>query len=380
MPARRTGLVWHELFMWHDTGTAAGWVPPSLVVEPDTHVESPATKRRIRNLLEVSGLLEQLVRVDPRPATDGELCRFHTRDYVERIRSLSDAGGGDAGEMTPFGRGSFEVASLAVGACIAAVDAVLDGAVDNAYALVRPPGHHAERDRGRGSCIFGNVALAALHARETRELSRVAVVDWDVHHGNGTQQAFWNDPSVLAVSVHQDSYYPPDSGHVGEVGGGDGVGATVNVPLPPGSGMGAYAAAFERVVVPALRDFRPDLVLVACGLDAAPTDPQGRMLLHSEGFRHLTRTIASAASELCDGRLVLCHEGGYSTAYVPFCALAVFEELSGISSGVSDPFLPIFEGMAGQDLAPHQGAAIDAAIRAEGAGQRRRRRSSEFDI
>ena len=305
----------------------------------------------------------ELIPIAPRPATVEELERVHTPDYVERIRSASDAGGGDAGESAPFGRGTFEIASLAVGACLAAVDAVLDGTVDNAYALVRPPGHHAEPDRGRGSCIFGNVALAAMHARQARGLERVAIVDWDVHHGNGTQLAFWTDPTVLVVSVHQDSFYPPDSGHLTETGEGEGAGTTVNVPLPPGSGVGAYLTAFERVVVPALRAFRPELVLVASGLDACAIDPQGRMLLHSGGYRQLARLIRTAATELCDGRLVLCHEGGYSPAYAPFCALAIVEELSGIDTGVDDPFLEIFQGMAGQDLTPHQLAVIEAVQR-----------------
>ncbi len=364
MGVRRTGLAWHELFMWHDTGHAAQWVAPGLTVEPDTHIESPAAKRRIRNLLEVSGVLEQLVPIAARPATREELLRFHTADYIDRIRAASDAAGGDAGESAPFGRGSFEIAALAVGACLAAVDAVLDGTVDNAYALVRPPGHHAEPARGRGSCIFGNVALAALHAREARGLSRVAIVDWDVHHGNGTQLVFWDDPSVLTVSVHQDSFYPPDSGHLAEVGEGPGEGTTLNIPLPPGSGVGAYVAAFERVVVPALESFRPELVLVASGLDAGAIDPQGRMLLHSAGFGDLARLLVAAAAGLCAGRVVLCHEGGYSAAYAPFCALAIVEVLSGLDSGVEDPFLPVFESMAGQKLEPHQAAVIDAAARA----------------
>jgi acetoin utilization deacetylase AcuC-like enzyme len=347
--------------MWHDTGHAAQWVPPGLTVEPDLHVESPAAKRRIRNLLEVSGVLAELVPVGPRAASREELLRFHTAAYVDRIRALSDAGGGDAGESAPFGQGSFEIAALAAGGCLAAVEAVLDGTVDNAYALVRPPGHHAEPDRGRGSCIFGNVALAAMHARAARGLARVAVVDWDVHHGNGTQLAFWEDPTVLAVSVHQESFYPPGSGRLEEVGEGAGAGTTLNVPLPPGSGVGAYVAAFERVVVPALRAFRPELVLVASGLDAAAIDPQGRMLLHSAGYRALARLLLAAADELCAGRLVLCHEGGYSPAYAPFCALAIVQELAGLDAGIEDPFLETFEGMAGQELAPHQKAAIDAA-------------------
>jgi acetoin utilization deacetylase AcuC-like enzyme len=154
------------------------------------HYENPETKRRFRNLVEVAGLFDDLVAPKPRMATVDEILRFHTPAYVESIRALSEASGGDAGERTPFGHGSFEIALLAAGGTIAAVDAVLDGRVRNAYALVRPPGHHAEADRGRGFCIFGNVVVAIEHARAKRGVGRIATVDWDVHHGNGTQKAF----------------------------------------------------------------------------------------------------------------------------------------------------------------------------------------------
>jgi acetoin utilization deacetylase AcuC-like enzyme len=356
-----TGFLCHELYFWHDTRSAAGFLPAGLVIEPDLHAENPATKRRLRNLLEVSGVLDQLVHITPRPATEKEVLRCHTREYLERIKALSAANGGDAGEFTPFGPGSYEIALLAAGGVISAVDAVLDGSVDNVYALTRPPGHHAEADQGRGFCIFANAAIAAKHARETRGLDRVAVVDWDVHHGNGTQKAFWTDPTVLTISSHQDNYYPPDSGHVHEVGEGPGEGYSLNIPLPPGSGVPAYVTAYERVVVPALRAFKPDLIIVASGLDANAMDPLARMLMHSAGYRTLTRLLMDVADEVCQGRLVVEHEGGYSSAYVPFCGLAIVEELSGIRSGVDDPFLPVFETMGGQELAPHQEAAIAAA-------------------
>jgi acetoin utilization deacetylase AcuC-like enzyme len=355
-----TGWVSHERYFWHDTRSAAGFMPAGGVIEPEAHAESPATKRRFRNLLEVSGLLDKLVHIAPREATEAEVLRCHTREYVDRIKTMSAEFGGDAGELTPFSPGGHEIALLAAGGVITAVDAVLEGKVDNVYALVRPPGHHAEADVGRGFCIYANAAIAARHAREARGLERVAVVDWDVHHGNGTQKAFWTDPSVLTISSHQDNYYPPDSGHVNEVGEGDGEGYNVNIPLPPGSGVGAYVAAYERVVAPALRAFRPELIIVASGLDASAMDPLAHMLMHSDGYRRLTRILMDVADEV-DARLVVEHEGGYSSAYVPFCGLAVVEELSGIRSGVDDPFLPIFEGIGGQELQPHQDAAIAAA-------------------
>ena len=353
-----TGLVWHELYMWHDTGTAAWVMPPGLTVEPLKHIENADGKRRLRNLIEVSGLLEHLVQLKPRPATEAEVLRLHTPEYVERIKKMSSERGGDAGELTPFGPGSYEIALLAAGGCMTAVDAVLDGRVANAYALVRPPGHHAERDLGRGFCIFGNTALAALHARQDRGLARVAVVDWDVHHGNGTEHAFYSDPSVLTISIHQDNNFPPNSGMIADTGAGPGEGYNINVPLPAGSGVGAYVATFERVVAPAIRAFRPELVLIASGLDASAMDPLGSMMMTSDGYRRLTEIMLDVAGEVCGGRLVACHEGGYSPAYVPFCGLAVIEALAGVQTGVEDPLLGLLGGMGGQGIQSHQEAVI----------------------
>ncbi len=356
-----TGFLWDERYAWHDTGTGAGFMSAGGLVEPEMHGESPATKRRFRNLLEVTGLLEQCVALKARPATDEEILRLHTPEYVQRIKDLSAAGGGDGGELAPFGANGFEVAALAAGGAITATEAVMRGEVDNAYALVRPPGHHAERDLGRGFCIFGNTALAAQHAREALGAERVVVVDWDVHHGNGTEHAFSEDPTVLAISLHQDNLYPVDSGRVTDTGEGDGAGATLNVPLPPGSGNGAYEAALERVVAPAIRRFRPDVVLVASGFDASMCDPFAVMAVTSPGFARMARILLDVTAEVCGGRLVLIHEGGYSSAHVPFCGVAVMEELLGTEQRVEDPFTAVFSGMAYMDLQPHQDEAIRRA-------------------
>ncbi len=358
-----TGFVWHELYMWHDTGTSAWVTPASLTVEPFWHIESSDGKRRIRNLVEVSGLMDHLVQLKPRAATEDEILRLHTREYMDRIKAASAARGGEAGEETPFGHGSYEIAMLAAGGCITAVEAVLDGKVDNAYALVRPPGHHAEKDQGRGFCIFGNTALAAMHARQARGVSRVAIVDWDVHHGNGTEHAFYADPSVLTISIHQDNNYPPASGALDDTGSGAGEGYNINVPLPPGSGVGAYLATFERVVAPALRAFGPELILVASGLDASAMDPLASMMMTSDGYRKLTKTVLDVAREVCGGRLVACHEGGYSPAYVPYCGLAILEEMAGVRTGLEDPLLGLLAAFGGQDLQPHQDAVIREAAK-----------------
>lgn len=356
-----TGFVFHELYLWHNTGNAAMFYPSSLTVQPGEHAENPETKRRMKNLLEVSGLIDHLVNIKPRPATYDELARFHTRAHIEKIRSMSAAGGGDASELTPFGAGSFEIAKLAAGGAIVALEAVLRGDVANAYALIRPPGHHAVADLGMGFCLFGNAPIAIHHGRAVHGLGRVAVVDWDVHHGNGTQAAFYDDPQTLTISLHADNLYPPNSGGLAERGAGAGFSYNLNVPLPPGSGDGAYLDAVKRVVLPALQRFKPDLIVVACGFDASAADPLGRMMVTSDGYRQMTALLMGQANELCSGRMMMTHEGGYSAHYVPYCGLAVLEQLSGISSGVIDPFLTQFQGFGQQGLQPHQSAAIDAA-------------------
>ncbi len=353
-----TGFVWHERYAWHDAGTAS----QSAWSEPYPALDRPESKRRLKSLIEASGLAEKLVPIAPRQATVEDLLRVHTAEYVERIRTLSEAGGGDAGESARFGPDGHLAASLAVGGCIEAVDAVLDGRAGNAYALVRPCGHHAEPDRGRGFCIFANAALAVRYAQSIRGVGRVAVIDWDVHHGNGTQTAFYDDPTVLTVSMHQDRCYPTDSGGLDEIGAGAGRGYNINLPLPPGSGHGAYLAALERLVLPAVREFRPDLIVVASGFDAAVSDPLGRMLCYSETYRLMTRQIMHAAETACGGRLVFCHEGGYSPTYVPFCGLAVVEELAGERTEVTDPLAGWYASMGGQALQPHQADLIQRSV------------------
>jgi acetoin utilization deacetylase AcuC-like enzyme len=357
-----TGWHWDDAYAWHNPGGvgplghSGGWVQPGL-----TDFETAAAKTRFRDLASRAGLLDLVVPIRGRDATVEELLRLHTRSYLDHLKALSDGGGGEAGEATPIGPGSYEIAVRAAGGAIASVEAVVSGAVDNAYALVRPPGHHAETDRARGYCLLGNTALAALHARDRLGVERIAIVDWDVHHGNGTEDAFYSDSSVLTVSIHADELYPAGRGHVEHMGAGGGLGANVNVPLPDGSGHEAYMAAMDSVVLPALRRFGPDLVIVASGVDASAWDPLGRQLLHSASYRQMTQLVMGAASECCDGRLLVIHEGGYSEAYAPFCCAAILEALLGVTV-VEDPFLEYFTHRPGQRLQPHQAAAVrDAA-------------------
>ena len=312
--ARRTGWVTHEKYYWHDSGLEGPSCPH---MQPRPSSETAESKRRLANLVAVSPLNDALTPIKPRPATDAEICLVHTPEYLARMKAVSDSGGGYVGHELHCGPGGFAIAALSCGGVLAALEAVLGGRVDNAYALVRPPGHHAERDRGHGFCMVDNVAVAAEVAlRAPHSLQRVAIVDIDVHHGNGPEQAFYGRSDVLYLSLHQDGLYPLDTGGVEASGAGAGAGFNVNIPLPPGCGIGAYAAAFDRVVEPALRAFKPQLILVSCGFDASFLDPLGRMLLTSNGFRELTRRLRVCAEELCSGRLVMCHEGGYSEVCV----------------------------------------------------------------
>ena len=359
----RTGYVWHERFAWHDTGTHAGLVPAGGMVQPFTHLESPESKARFASLVEVSGLSASLDRLPIEAASDEDLLRVHTSEHVERLRIESaQRHGGDAGDgYSPFGPGSFEIALLAAGGTSAAVEAVLDGRVRNAYALVRPPGHHASRESGMGFCMLANIPIAVERARARQPDLRVAVVDFDVHHGNGTQSIYGDDPNTLTISLHQEQLFPVESGMLDERGTGDGFGYAINVPLYAGSGNGTYIAAFEQVVVPALRAFRPDLIMVASGFDAASMDPLGSMTVTSTGYTAMTRMLVDAAAELCGGRLVMSHEGGYSPVYVPYCGLAVLEAMSGISTGVVDPFIHLLPFPAQVTPRPFQLEPIHAA-------------------
>lgn len=358
-----TGYVYHELFGWHDTGTNAGLLPADhrVGIQPLQHFENAETKRRLHELVVVSGAIDHLTRIAPRKATDEEILLVHTEEHLARIQEGSDQPkGGDSGDgLSPFGPGGIEIGRLAAGGMIEATTAVVEGRVDNAYALIRPPGHHATPETGMGFCMFSNLAIAARAVRRSHGVERIAVVDWDVHHGNGTQAAFYDDPDTLTISLHQDRVFPPDSGFVTERGEGAGLGYALNVPLPPGTGEGGYLSAMDRVVVPAIDRFRPDLILVASGFDANATDPLARQGLTSSTYRVMTEQLLDAASRHCDGRLAMSHEGGYNPVYVPFCGLAVIEALAGVPEPFVDPYEPIFGAMGQLGLQPHQTAVLD---------------------
>lgn len=341
-----TGFFFDELCLWHQQGPHAlvmpvgGWVqPPSGFGFP----ESPDTKRRLKSLMDVSGLTAQLAVSSAAPATRDDLLRVHPAAYLDRLKALSDAGGGEAGEGAPFGRGSYEIATLSAGLAKQALADVLAGKVRNAYALTRPPGHHCLPDLGMGFCLMANIPVAIEAARATNPGLRVAVLDWDVHHGNGTEAVYLERADTLTISIHQQGCYPPGSGAAANRGRGAGLGFNLNVELIPGMGHQSYLDAMELLVLPAITAFRPDVIVVASGLDANGFDPLARMQAHSETFRLMTRQVMALADDLCAGRLVCIHEGGYAEAVVPFCGLAIVEELSGHRTAVQDPTLPMID-------------------------------------
>jgi acetoin utilization deacetylase AcuC-like enzyme len=326
-----TALAYDPRCLDHDNGsmlldpTARSWLDVP-------HAESPARVARAKGVLDESGIAGRLDRLEVRPAEDEDYLLVHSRAHVKAIRDACRSGEvAWVGPEARVGPGTGQAAALSAGAALAAVDWACEQPGGRAYSLTRPPGHHASRDRAMGFCLFNNVALAARRAQRAHGVERVAIVDWDVHHGNGTQDVFYEDPDVLFVSLHQAGLYPADTGTLGERGSGAGEGTTVNLPLPPGSGDAGYLAACADVVVPELRRFQPELILVSCGQDAAASDPLGRMSVTTEGFRGMMRSVVEVADELCEGRLVAVQEGGYSVDHMPFCVLASVEALAGFA-------------------------------------------------
>jgi len=297
-----------------------------------------------------------------------DILRCHTPGHLARLKAESDSPrGGDAGDGTsPFGHRGLDIARLAAGGSIAALEAVLDGRVRNAYALVRPPGHHARPETGMGFCMLGNAAIAIAKAQATHPGLRVVSMDWDVHHGNGTQAIFYQDPTVLTISIHQDQLFPEDSGFVHEVGAGAGAGTCLNIPLLAGTGNGGYLHALTEVVVPAIRRFAPDVIVVPSGFDASCFDPLGRMAVTADGYRAMTRIMMDVADDLCQGRLMMTHEGGYSPTYVPLCGVSVLSEMSGVEVDVIHPLYRTFDDKPESALTQQQRSAVAEAKRSHG--------------
>jgi acetoin utilization deacetylase AcuC-like enzyme len=275
------------------------------------HPESRARLERVMQTLAGEGLLARMILVPPRPADLGVLTSVHSKPYVLAVQELARRGGGQIDADTYVRARSYDAALMAAGGVVELVQAVVAGRARNGIALVRPPGHHATYESGMGFCLFNNVAVAARAAVDEAGLSRVLVVDWDVHHGNGTQDIFYDSSQVLFFSTHQYPYYP-GSGSLREVGEGAGKGYTVNLPLPAGVGDAGFARAYSEVLVPLAERFKPELILISAGYDAHWDDPLAGLRLSLGGYWGLAQTVAALADRLCAGRLVVTLEGGYN--------------------------------------------------------------------
>ncbi len=320
----QVGCVYDPIYLRHDTGE---------------HPESSKRLEAIISRLESSGLWPRLTLNKPRPATEDELALVHEKKYLDRIREAGRRGGGALDIETVMSPGSYDAALYAAGGTIKAVDGVMAGEVSSAFALVRPPGHHATPGEAMGFCIFNNVAVAARYAVKVLGLPRVAIIDFDVHHGNGTQEAFYHDPAVLYVSTHQYPHYP-GTGEIGETGGGGAAGTKVNIPLPRGCGDAEYVRVFEEIIVPSVKRFRPALILVSAGYDAHWADGLAGMRVTVTGFARIVGIIKELADELCGGGIVLGLEGGYNLEALAYSVAATFKVLLGATEIIDAPGPP----------------------------------------
>jgi acetoin utilization deacetylase AcuC-like enzyme len=316
------------------------------------HPENSARLEAIMALLRQYGVLDQVATLPFTSATEEQLGVVHDPSYVSALKRLCERNGGMLGLDTYVNHASYEVAALAAGAAIAATQAVLHDDVRRTFALVRPPGHHAFADHGEGFCLFNNVAFAARYAlgdldglpgavTTSPHVKRVMIVDWDVHHGNGTEDIFYADPRVLYVSTHEYQWpMYPGTGRLEEIGEGAGRGANVNLPLPPGVGDDGYAQVFDEVIVPLAQRFRPELLVISAGYDAHWRDMLAHMSVSLTGFARMVATLVNLSNELCDGRMVVVLEGGYDLEVLSYGVMNTLHILRGHPESAIDPIGP----------------------------------------
>jgi len=309
----RTGLVYHPDYLEHRTGT---------------HPEAPERLVAIMERLEDRGLLERVVRIEPRVAGEEDILRVHTTGHLERVKNAVHDGLTHLDVDTVISGRSFEVALLAAGGVLEALDRIMEGEIRNALCLVRPPGHHATRDRAMGFCIFNNVAIGARYIQERYGIRRVLIVDWDLHHGNGTQDVFYEDGGVFYLSTHQSPHYP-GSGSKQETGAGEGEGSTINLPFPAGTSEDVLLDSFRQALRDTTQIFVPEFIFVSAGFDAHRDDPLGNLNLTESGYAVLTELLLDAARVHCDGRLLSALEGGYNLRAL---STSVEEHLRGLIS------------------------------------------------
>jgi acetoin utilization deacetylase AcuC-like enzyme len=307
------GIVRHPIYREHDMG--------------HYHPESPERLQAIENAINRETFKNPLIEISPRPALTKELQRVHSLSYIHQISSTS----GKNVQLDPdtsTSPKSYDAALMAAGGVIEAVDWVLSGKGEQALALVRPPGHHAEDDRAMGFCIFNNIAIAAKHALESKKIKKILIVDWDLHHGNGTQHTFYSDNRVLYFSTHQYPYYP-GTGSLQEIGEGKGEGYTVNVPLNIGNGNEEYANIFRHILTPIALDYKPEIILVSAGFDIHEGDPLGGMNVTDTGFARLTDILMDISAKICNNKIVFTLEGGYNVEEEAKALIKIIHTLEG---------------------------------------------------
>ncbi|KPK18549.1 MAG: histone deacetylase [Nitrospira bacterium SG8_3] len=308
-----TGVVRHDIYKQH------------LADYP--HVESPERLIAIYDMLDQPDMAAKWVTIPPRAATHEELAWVHSRSHIQRVAATDGRPHVSLDPDTQTTPLSYQAAKLAAGGLFSLIDKIFDGAVRNGFALVRPPGHHAEQDRAMGFCLFNNVALGARYAMKTYGVKKVLIADWDLHHGNATQNTFYDDPAVLYFSTHQYPYYP-GSGNLTQVGQGEGKGFTVNVPLWPGHGDQEFFQIFKHILLPIASAFEPELILVSAGFDTYVDDPLGGMKVTPKGYAALTRILMALAETYCSEKLAITLEGGYHVAGQRASVKAVLKELA----------------------------------------------------
>ncbi|MFC1998216.1 histone deacetylase [Chloroflexota bacterium] len=317
------GYVYDPIYLEHDTGG---------------HVENPNRLADTITELKQSKVIDKLINIPARPATEQELLTIHTKPHIQNVENSAKSGRGWLDGDTITSRESYQAALYAAGGLINALDAVMASEVDSAFALVRPPGHHATQSHAMGFCLFNNVAVAAKQAIDKYNLSRVLIVDFDVHHGNGTQNSFYADPSVLYFSTHLSPYYP-GTGSIEQTGSGAGLGYTVNVPMPAWCGDAEYMRVFKEVLAPAARRYRPELIMVSAGYDSHWADHLAFMQVSITGFAQMASCLKDLSDELCGGKLLFALEGGYNIEALAHSIRATFEVLLG-KTDISDPIGP----------------------------------------
>lgn len=351
--AERLAVFFDPCIFEHDTGQGffeARESPYLPVIE--THPENAARVRNMHGVLQQGPIADALDWHVGAAAQRQDLERFHAAAYVDELASNPPDETRWYSGTTVFGAGSYDICRKAAGQAIAAARHVFDANGSLAYALVRPPGHHAQPDMADGYCFFNNIGVA-LESLRARGLRSAAVIDWDVHHGNGTQQGYYQDPEILTISMHMNhgawGTTHPQTGAVDEAGEGRGLGKNLNLPMPYGAGDIAYVRVFDEIIAPMVRAHRPEILFIAAGQDANQFDPNGRQLLSMKGFYELGARARSLADECCAGRLVLVQEGGYAISYAAYCLHATLEGVLGRPPGLADPLAYMQEDTAGVD-------------------------------